>query len=217
MKLLTQSVSRKSLLAVAALTVTLSACSGDEQQKPTLSAAQVCASTLDESATAALERMGNTKNFRENYRGTPEGFSLASVARTLHDDATRRTGCFVYKADDDSGHPLVDVDFSATAMHAKPNSPSEAADPDSIFYPIGLYAKTQSTNSATLYFACSTRDGNTETPYVKATLYSSPDQVSTKANGKDIMTILNAMSRALSRHLGCESEAALPPQVTVGN
>ncbi|WP_318214674.1 hypothetical protein [Streptomyces sp. SCL15-6] len=213
MRSLKESVARKSAITVAVLAVSLTACSDDERQEPNLTAAQVCASTLDKAAAAALERMGDTKSFRENYRGTPEGFSLASAARTLHHDATQRTGCFVYRADDDSGHPLIDVDFAATAVHAKPNSPSEIGDSGSHFYPIGLYAKTHNTNSATLYFACSTRDGETKTPYVKATLYSAPDQVSAKAASQDLMTILNTMSRALAGHLGCTSEAALPSQV----
>ncbi|MFE4050650.1 hypothetical protein [Streptomyces sp. YIM B13518] len=203
------------LVCVTTLLISnLSACSDGEQEDPHLTATQVCGSTLNTSAADALERMGATKKFGETYRDSPKSFSLSRAAKTLHVDMTQRNSCYVYKVDDDSGHPLIHVDFFATDIYTKPDPSPEKGDAEDKFYPIGLYAKTHGTESATIYFKCSTRGGGNETPYVKATLYSAPGQVSPKATGQDLMTILGTMSRALAGQLGCAAEAALPAQIT---
>ncbi|WP_159044759.1 hypothetical protein [Streptomyces sp. XY152] len=191
-----------------------SACSDGEQEAPHLTATQVCDSTLDTSAAEALERMGATEKFGETYRDSPEGFSLTRAAQTLHADVPQRNSCYVYKLDDHTGRPLIDVEFFAIDRYMKPDHSPDKGDTENKFYPIGLYAKTHGTESATLYFKCSTQGGGNETPYVKATLFSASGEVSPKATGQDLMTILGTMSRALAKQVGCASEAALPAQIT---
>ncbi|MFD7700975.1 hypothetical protein [Streptomyces caelestis] len=209
------------IFATVLLGSSVSACSDGEQEDQNLTATQVCDFTLDASAAKALERMGATKIFGENYRNSgknyrdnPESFTLARTAQMLHADTTQRNSCYVYKASTDTGHPLIHVDFFATDKYINPDPSLEKGESEDKFYPLGLYAKTHGTESATLYFKCSTQGGGKKTPYVKATLFSASGEVSPKATGQDLMTILGTMSRALAKQLGCASEAALPTQIT---
>ncbi|MFG2385775.1 hypothetical protein [Streptomyces avermitilis] len=202
-----------------ALFVGLSACSdgnGNKKER-NLTAGEVCDSTLDSSAIAGLQRIGNTQKFTElpgtDDSGEPNKFSLKRAASTIHEEMTQRNHCVVYKAGDTTGHPLIDVDFSAARYH--PNSKKPAADSSAelTIYPIGVYAVTHGSASASLYFKCPTKDSEGTKPYIQASVHGSADQVSAKATGKHSMDILNSVSRSMAKQLGCASQANLPTSV----
>ncbi len=193
--------------------LSVSACSGNDNdtKEPTLTASQVCDSTLDSSAVAALKRIGNTEEFEELTgsadSGEPNKFSLKRAAKTVHENPSQRNQCWVYKAGDKSGHPLIAVDFSAMNYTPKADDVSENDESENTIYPIGVYAKTHENISASIYFKCSTQD-----TYINASL-TTAGQLSTKTTGRDLLTVLNAITRAMAKQLDCASEAALPSQV----
>ncbi|MFI1001786.1 hypothetical protein ACIP10_24870 [Streptomyces galbus] len=157
--------------------------------------------------------MGATEKFKElpgtNHSGEPSKFSLQRAAGGVNDGGpAEQNKCTVFKSTDKSGHPLIEVNFSAQQHAPTPDASAEAD--ESVLYPIGVYAKTNARNSATIYFRCPTK-GIT---YVSADLYSAPDQSSPKSTGRDLMVVLNSVSRALAKQLGCTSQAGLPAQVT---
>ncbi|MFS4094056.1 hypothetical protein [Streptomyces sp. AF1A] len=164
--------------------------------------------------------MGGTDKFSElpgtDDAGHSNKFSLKRAASTLHDDVTERNQCDVFIAGDKTGHSLIEVDFSAAKDRPKTEGSSGGEPAGITFYPIGLYAKTNARTSAILYFKCPTRaagGGGELTPYVRGYLYGAPDQMSPKATGRDLMVVLNSLSRGMARQLGCTSQAALPAQV----
>jgi hypothetical protein len=212
----------RTVVGTAVLAFSISSCGGgdDAEEEPSVSATQVCASTLDSSAATALQHMGDTEKFTElpgvDDSGESNKFSLKRAASTIHNDVTQRNQCVIFKAGDKTGHPLINLDFSAEKYH--PNTGKSADDEESVdaIYPIGVYAKTYGNVSATIYFKCSTHEpGKTQTltPYVKAYLYSTPDQASSKSTGRDLITVLNAVSRGMAKQLGCASQAGLPSKV----
>ncbi len=179
-----------------------------------VSAAKVCDATLDKSAAAALERIAGVDTFTElkgtNDTGDPYKFSLALASRHLHGTPSARNKCTVYKADGTS-KPLIDLEFEATDNHP---DPAEAAKDDDLdLYPTGLYASTRGNLAANLFFTCATKSAEGNTRYIKADMYSASDQIKPKATPKDRMEIVNSVSRALARQLGCAGEAKLPSVV----
>ncbi|GAA5704859.1 MULTISPECIES: hypothetical protein [Streptomyces] len=202
-----------------ALILGLSACSGGngDKKERSLTAAEVCDSTLDSSAIAGLKRMGDTQKFTElpgtDDSGEPNKFSLKRAASTIHDDMTQRNQCVVYKTGDTTGHPLIDVDFSAVKYHPNSEKPTADASAELTIYPIGVYAATHGNASASLYFKCPTKDPEGTKPYIQASVHSTADQVSAKATAKDSMDILNSVSRSMAKQLGCASQADLPANV----
>lgn len=211
-----------SVTSAAVLIFGVSACGGgnDEAEEPSLTASRVCDSTLDSSAAEALKRVGNTERFTElrgtNDSGESNTFSLKRAANTLHEDTSQRNQCVVFKAGDKTGHPLIDVDFSAEKHAPDANISGKDGNSEESFYSIGVYAKSSGHSSARLYFKCSTQDTEEpkgSTPYIRASLTSAPGQVSAKSTGRDLMIVLNAISRAMANKLGCASEAALPSEV----
>jgi hypothetical protein len=204
------------------LVLSISACSGSDKDKEehNLSASQVCDSTLDSSAAAALQRIGGTKEFTElpgsNDAGNLNKFSLKHAASTIYDDVTQRNQCAVFKAGDKTGHSLIEVDFSAAKYPPNRDDSSAGGKSENTVYPFGVYAKTHDNTSATLYFKCSIE--NAEHPkgsakYIQAYLYSTPDQISPKTTGRDLMIVLNSISRSMAKQLGCASQAALPSHI----
>ncbi|MEU3826239.1 hypothetical protein AB0F36_13085 [Streptomyces sp. NPDC029080] len=212
----------RAALGVTVILFSVSACSGsgDGEEEPFLSASQVCGSTLDSAAAEALQRVGGTTKFSElpgtDDAGHPNKFSLEHAAGTLHDDATERNQCDVFKAGDKTGYSLIEVDFSAVASHPTAHGSQDDGGTENTIYPIGVYAKTHGNVSATLFFECSKRETGEKknsSPYVRAYLYGTPDQVSPDSTGRDLMIILNSISRAMAKQLGCASGAALPARV----
>jgi hypothetical protein len=209
----------RSATCAAVLIFGASACSGgdDGEEATSLTASQVCASTLDSSAAAALQRIGGTEKFTElpgtNDSGEPNKFSLKRAASTIHQDKTRRNQCFVFKAEDESGQPLILVDFSATKYDPTEDAPATDAGSGQTIYPFGVHAQTNDNSSALLYFECSTRGSGTATPHIRASLTSAPGQIAAKTTGRDLMIVLNAISRGMAKQLGCVSQAALPSEV----
>ncbi|MFI1052531.1 hypothetical protein ACH4U3_43610 [Streptomyces griseoruber] len=210
-----------SVMSTAALLFGVSACSGDNDgtEEPSLTTSQVCDSTLDSSASAALKRVGDTDEFTElpgaNDSGEPSKFSLKRSASTIHKDPTQRNQCVVFKSGDKTGHPLIDVDFSAEKSSPNPDSSTESDDSDQAFYSMGTYAKSNRNISALLYFKCSTQDPDdpkNSTSYIRSSL-TTAGQLSPETRGRDLMTILNSVAGALAEQLGCASQAALPTQV----
>jgi hypothetical protein len=208
------------LSSIAAATILVFATFGcsaadDENKGEYLSASEVCDSSLDATAAAALKRAGGTKEFTElsgrNDDGQPNKFSLKRSAATLYKTFSLQNHCVVFKAGDDSGHPLISIELAA-----RESSPEQyRGEPDDTFYPMGTYTKTSNDTYALLYFKCSTKDPEGEKgsmPYIRAAL-SSAGRISASSTGHDLMTILNAVSRAMAKTLGCESEAALPSRV----
>jgi hypothetical protein len=206
-------------MAVAAvLTFGTFACSAgtDQGNDEILSASEVCDSSLDEAAIAALKRLGETEQFTElpgkNDAGQSNKFSLKRSAATLYKDLrSLRNECMVFVAGDDSGPPLIWITFSAEKRATKRNNEPST---DS-FYPIGAYAKSNGDGLALLYFKCSTQDPAREEEarsHIRAYL-NSPAHVPASGTGHRVMTILNSVSRAMAKTLGCESEAALPSKI----
>lgn len=89
--------------------------------------------------------------------GRPLKFSLQRAASTIHDEVTERNQCYVYRADDKTGHPLIEVDFTAAEYSPRASSAPDGQK-ENIFYPIVVYAKTHGQNSATLFFKCRLRN-----------------------------------------------------------
>ncbi|WP_406453824.1 hypothetical protein OH768_14900 [Streptomyces sp. NBC_01622] len=208
----------RSVLGAIVLVFGISACSGEGKStdEADLTASQVCASTFDTSAAKALQRIGDTTKFTElpgsNESGKPSKFSLKNAASTVHKDQTQRNQCVVFKAGDKSGHPLIDIDFSASKYIPKTETSESGGDSEKTFYSIGSYAQTDGSSSALLYFKCPTQDpskASSTTPYIRASLTSAPGQISTKATGRDLMTVLNSLSGAMAKQLDCASQAAL--------
>ncbi|MFE9600834.1 hypothetical protein [Streptomyces hokutonensis] len=212
----------RSVLGAIVVALGISACGGGDKgtDEAELTASQVCASAFDTSAAKALQRIGDTTKFAEmpgsDDSGKPNKFSLKYAASTVHKDQTQRNQCVVFKAGDKSGHPLIDIDFSASRYVPKTETPGSGGDSEKTFYPIGAYAQTGDTSSALLYFKCPTQDptkASGTTPYVRASLTSAPGQISAKATGRDLMTVLNSLSEAMAKQLDCASEAALPSEI----
>lgn len=205
-------------MSAAALAFAVSGCGGvnDTNEEPRLTASQVCDSTLDSSASVALKRMGSTEEFTElpgtNDSGEPNAFSLKRASKTIHEKKTRRNQCVVFKAGEKNGRPLIDVDFSAEEHAPTPDPAAGDRNSEQAFYSMGVYAHSNGISSATLYFKCSTQETNS-TPYIRASLTSAPGQISAKSTGRDLITTLNAISRAMTKQLDCMSEASLPNQV----
>ncbi|MFB8270208.1 hypothetical protein ACFC96_26885 [Streptomyces sp. NPDC055955] len=163
--------------------------------------------------------MGEIKEFTElpgtNDSGKPNKFSLKQSAETLHNDMTQRNQCVVFKTGDTTSHPLITVDFSAAKFYPK-TTKSGGGDPKASHYRMGVYAVARGTAGASLYFKCPTKNPDApgqSTPYVEAELTGTPDQISAKSTGRDSMTVLNAVSRAMAKQLGCASQASLPSRV----
>ncbi|AWL38714.1 MULTISPECIES: hypothetical protein [unclassified Streptomyces] len=207
--------------ACAALVVAITGCSGDsdERREKTLSASQVCDGTLTTPAADALERIGGTASFTEldgtDGEGDPNSFSVELAAKRLHSELGRRNECVLYKAGDQSGIYLLKVRFEPTESRPNPESSAKngKGGDDSVAYPIGLYAYTPADSGAYLYFSCPTKGPEGDTPYVMASMFSSENQTNPDSTGKDRMAVLNDVSRALAKELGCAAQAELPAEV----
>ncbi|MCW5254461.1 hypothetical protein [Streptomyces sp. SHP 1-2] len=191
------------------LTPIISGCGENKERESHLTAAEVCASSLDQTAVRSLERMGETEKFDEASKGQLDSFTLERAYQRLNSRKISNT-CYVTRAETKTDHPLIHVKFYPAPSHPEPSQ--DDTEGDIVNYPFGAYAGTINGNSAALYFKCMT--GNEKKmPYIWASLYSAPDERSKKATSKDLMIILNSMSRALAKHIGCADEAGLPAQV----
>lgn len=220
-RLVTRSVAAAATIAALA---GLSACSDDKDDSPDASATpagRICDGALDEPAVAALKRLGGTDAFEEltgkTAGGQPNRFSLSRAAAHLHDGTELRSRCTVYVPGDNSGAPLVQLDFQA-ADKPPTRSGVEKADPDKqrTYYPLGAYAATTEENSTVLYFACPTKGKDGTKPYVDAGVFSSANQLKGHSTSKDRMVILNSVARHLAEKLGCADKAQLPSTVPDG-
>ncbi|MFE9726387.1 hypothetical protein ACFYQ5_23010 [Streptomyces sp. NPDC005794] len=205
------------MTGVLLVTSGATACGGDDgTEKPdALSASQVCDGTLDTAAAAALESLGGTDRFAESQgtkrSGIPNTFSLERAAETLHAKPTEKNDCVIYKADDGSDFPLLDISFQSQKSHPDTVEEDRASDSGELFFPLGLFASAKGDKGSTLYFACLTEGPTGTMPYVKADMYSARDQVNPDGRGR--LTVLNSVSRALADKLGCAAEANLPTNV----
>ncbi|MFF4020957.1 hypothetical protein [Streptomyces sp. NPDC001843] len=145
--------------------------------------------------------------------GRPNKFSLKRAASTIRKDQTQRNQCVVFKAGDKTGHPLINVDFSAAKYVPSKDTSAAGGDSGQAFYSIGAYAKTNRNISALLYFKCSTVSSHESMSHIRASLTSAPGQIATQATGRDLMTVLNGISLGMAKQLGCASEAALPSRI----
>ncbi|WP_133243277.1 hypothetical protein [Streptomyces scopuliridis] len=180
-------------------------------------ASKVCQSTLDTTAAAAPKKIAGTDEFTEltgtNDAGEPNKFSLKLAAKHLHGTTPQRNTCTVYKADDKSGHPLIDVDFEASVNHPDQAGALTTHQKDRIFYPMGVYARTDADSGADLFFRCPTKGAKGDTKYVNGSMFTSGNQLEGDTTSKDLMTILNSVSRHLAAELGCSDEAQLPSEI----
>ncbi|MFH9202897.1 hypothetical protein ACH4KT_36475 [Streptomyces anulatus] len=195
------------------------ACTDAESGKETtLPASQVCDDTLTPPSAKALERLASTERFTEltgtNQQGEANEFSLELAAKRLYGGVKERNICMVYKADDDSGIPLLKIEFEPTENHPVPEEEARNADGgDRLVFPLGSYAEINGDSGANLYFACSTKGPEGTSPYVRARMYSSGGQLAPGSGPEDRMTVLNDVARSLAEELGCADEAALPARV----
>jgi hypothetical protein len=211
-----------SAAAVTAL-AGVSACSGSGDKKddsPDASstpASRICDGALDQSAVAALKRLGGTDSFQELASGGARGFTVDRAATHLHDAVGKRSKCSVYLPDGKSDAPLIELDFQASDDYpSKSAVKKQEFGKNLVFYPIGVYAGTSDENSTTLYFACSTKGKDGTKKYVDAGAFTSADQLKGHSTSKDRMTILNSVARHLADKLGCADEAKLPTSVPEG-
>lgn len=204
-------------LCGALIVIAISGCSGgtDEEQQHELSASQVCDGALGPAGVAALKRISAAVRFTEltgsNAIGEPHAFSLPLAASHLHDDLSDRNQCQPYKGDSD--RPVLSIDFEARESHSDPAEVTKGGTRDLAIYQIGQIAVTRADGGATLVFACSTKDGEVGTPYVRGNLTVAKGQVAPDSTPKDQMVVLNDASRALAKEVGCAAEAKLPAKV----
>ncbi|MCX4587797.1 hypothetical protein [Streptomyces sp. NBC_01481] len=181
------------------------------------SASRICDGTLDKSAAEALQRIGGKGEFSEltgtTDTGEPNKFSIERASAHLHDEVDQRSRCTVYKADDKSGHPLIQVDFKASNDHPNRSEVEKGDSRGITFYPVGVYASTKQGYSTSLSFRCQTKNAKGKNQFINAGMFSSADQLEGKSTSMDRMTILNSVSRRLAAKLGCQGEAQLPAKV----
>ncbi|MFJ9922645.1 hypothetical protein ACIRSF_25520 [Streptomyces rubiginosohelvolus] len=206
------------LLCGGLILLLATACTDAESgKKATLSATQVCDSTLTPSSAKALERLAATERFTEltgtNQRGDANKFSLELAAKRLYGGVKERNTCMVYKADDDSGIPLLKIEFEPTKSHPDPQTEVRKADRDRLVFPLGAYAEINGDSGANLYFPCSTKGPEGASPYVRARMYSSGGQPAPGSSPEDRLAVLNDIARGLAEQLGCSDEAALPDRI----
>ncbi|MFE8946508.1 hypothetical protein [Streptomyces sp. NPDC007856] len=184
-----------------------------------VAAGRICDGTLDTTAGEALQSLGGTSRFDEgsgtNEAGEPRKFSLKTAVEHLHDEYRKRSACWVYKAGDDSGEPLLEIRFSASSSY--PSATQQESGGHQTRYALGVYAHA-GPNGADLFFRCTTKAPSEEayvgdTRYVKAELYSTAAKMRGNSIDKDRMVVLNSMSRKLTQEAGCSSEAGLPAVV----
>ncbi|GAA1017352.1 hypothetical protein GCM10009564_54930 [Streptomyces thermogriseus] len=198
------------------LLLTTGCSTGADSDQSGVSAEQVCDSSLDKTAAAALRRLGGTDRFEEltgtTDAGEPNAFSLKRAAQHLHDETPLRSRCTVYKAGDKSGSPLIQIDFKVADDYPK-RQQNSTQNNDRIYYDIGLYASTQGDYSTVIYFRCSTTDQGKSSAYVDAGMFTTSTHLKGRSTSVDRMTILNTVSRKLAAELGCSSEAGLPSSI----
>ncbi|MCT2548985.1 MULTISPECIES: hypothetical protein [Streptomyces] len=181
------------------------------EEPDVLSASQVCDGTLTSAGAAALERIGGKGGYTELENS--ERWSLKSAAKGLQEAATSRYECDLYPEGDKSGHPLMTIGFIARKTHPDPVKAAKEKEHDQLFYPLGVYASSTGYLATSLFFECPTKRAEGGTSYVKAEMYSAKNKMNADSTGKDRMTILNDMSRALAEELGCAARAELPAKV----
>ncbi|MFJ5047838.1 hypothetical protein [Streptomyces sp. NPDC088719] len=205
----------------AVLVIGAAGCGGDDEsgasEQAVRSPAQVCDSTLKPPARTALKRIGGTGRYTElsgkQENGEPYRFSLPLAAKRLHSEYLRRNKCAVYRADGKNDFPLLDINIEPSST--VPEKASEAGSRE-FFFPLGEFASVNSdpgSTYATLFFACTTKGPEGNSPYVKATLYVPTNQARPSSTVEDRMTVLNDVARGLAGELGCADEAALPARV----
>ncbi|UCM90378.1 hypothetical protein [Streptomyces marincola] len=172
----------------------------DETSTAGIPAAEVCDSTLTESAAGDLEGTTGATRFNEGrYTSEPR----VSLATFLDAFGQRTPGhypfCRVYVGGDD--RPLIDMSFSW-----RESAPPADAELDllHIGFRTGHLAYAQTTGSTSIYFPC----GSDSEPqkYVVARLYSGLLLSSGPPPG---INILNSVSRAVADGLGCLEESGL--------
>ncbi|MER5850394.1 hypothetical protein ABT126_25950 [Streptomyces sp. NPDC002012] len=201
-------------VCAALITGGATACSDDGAgtDKPdALSTSQVCDGTLTSAGAAALKHIGGKDGYTEPE--DPERWSRESAAKGLQESAISRYECILYPEGDKSGRPLLTIGFMARQSHPDPVEAAKDKDHDQLFYPLGVYASATGYVATSLFFECPTKRAEGSTPYVKAEMYSAKDKMNADSTGKDRMTILNDMSRALAKELGCAAQAKLPAKV----
>ncbi|MFD3606530.1 hypothetical protein ACFWXA_00410 [Streptomyces atroolivaceus] len=176
-----------------------------------LSASQVCGGTLSAAGVAALEHIGGKNGYTELE--DPERWSLESAAKRLEDSAVSDYECSLYQEGDESGRPLMTIEFMARKSHPDPAEAAKDREHDQLFYPLGVYASAKGYLATSLFFACPTERAEGKTSYVKADMYSAEKKMNADSTGKDRMTILNDISRAMAEELGCAAQAQLPAEV----
>ncbi|WP_372349378.1 hypothetical protein [Streptomyces sp. KL116D] len=189
--------------------LSLSSCSDSgekESSANSTTAPKICAETLDTSAAASLERMGNASEFEEVHK-----FSPANVARHVQDDGAISRGCTIAASGKSSPAPIVQIEF--TAISYEPNMKRDLANRTSgaAYYPVGVYAKMTSSSSGDIYFMCRTKGSNGTLPAVKAELWGG--KPSTKAKSTDGLNVLMSVTRSVVKELGCSAESNIPGQV----
>ncbi|MEU3715323.1 hypothetical protein [Streptomyces californicus] len=204
---------RRAVCGMLLLTGTMTACvqDDDSSQQHVLSAAQVCDDVLSPTGRKALELVSGTERFteltRRNEAGDPERFSVALAAEKLRGKSGDRADCTVYRADDESGHPQVSIEFEPRASR-----PETLVDREQISFDLGVHAYVNDDGGTYLYFACTTEGLQGKKSYVKASMFT-VQGVAPGSAPEDRMAILNDVSRALAEQLGCADEAALPARV----
>ncbi|MGW1281574.1 hypothetical protein ACWD4V_32075 [Streptomyces tsukubensis] len=196
--------------AVLALVFTLVAtgCTGgDVGSGPSgVSAAEVCAGTLDAAAQAALKGATQLDRFEEVPR---DKFTLEALPQALHKDIEQRVVCRVYTSDDADDIPLFTIDFEPRTSYPQGNP--EGKDGERTVYPIGKYAAVNGDKSAQIFFPCPTTGERGRTAFVRSSL-STPRPLAGESTADERMTVLNSVSRKVAERLGCAA-SGLPQQV----
>ncbi|MEU1041850.1 hypothetical protein [Streptomyces sp. NPDC005907] len=145
--------------------------------------------------------------------GEPNKFSLKRAASHLHDGTNKRSRCTVYKADDDSGIPLIQLDFKAAHQYPRPERTEQNQARNTTWYDVGVYADTKGKDSTSLYFRCTSSEGGRPTEYVNAGMFSTESKLKGNFVSSDRMNILNSVARHVAAQLKCGKEARLSDEV----
>ncbi|MGV9316526.1 hypothetical protein ACWDR0_30715 [Streptomyces sp. NPDC003691] len=173
---------------------------------PGVSAAELCDSTLDAGAQAALEKASRIDRFEEL---PGDEFTLDAMAKGLHKGVQQRSICSVYSTDDGDDFPLFTIDVEVRTSSPR-TTPQESK--RKLLYAIGTYAAVNGDASAQIFFPCATKGEKGSMPFVRSSM-STPRPLAVESTADERMAVLNSVSRKVAERLGCGAASRLPQQV----
>ncbi|MFI6943408.1 hypothetical protein ACIBI4_29425 [Streptomyces sp. NPDC050418] len=195
-------------LCSAVLIGALASCSSPKTEEPSgLPASRICDSAFDSAASNVLTRLSKKARYEE-LPDKADWFTPDRAVKSLHKSASERTDCLVYAVGDESGTPLLDISFEGVNRYPKAEDQSGGSSRDQADFVMGEFA-TASEIGATLIFSCHTSGEEGRFRFIKAGMYSTL-RSSNGELARDLMTILNSISRKVAHAADCADSAELP-------